>query len=240
MAPALLARLPSVARDVFARRAAVGDPPVQSVDDLFARVDDWLTSAVSDEAHGGFPGGRGALDWTDYVELQRRHIAILHALVLEFGPPPLALRGSLDAYERRFPPPVRYMGDGYEPHVDDVAGRLIYSLPVDSGFVGTLFAFPIAARDLDVLQRDPYRRAVLEVVAHTVLQRSMIRGSAEVTEGKFASLVDRILHASSRALRNEIARVERTHNICIDVSVSEVMARRGAARSADDADARVG
>ena len=67
--------------------------------------------------------------------------------------------------------PVRLMGDGYEPHVEQWGEQLSYSLPVDSGFVSFSFTFAIRQADLDVLLSDDYRRAVLEVIAHTLLQR---------------------------------------------------------------------
>lgn len=38
---------------------------------------------------------------------------------------------------------VRRMGDGYEPQVWQEGDRLIYSLPVESGFVSFDFTFDI-------------------------------------------------------------------------------------------------
>lgn len=123
-------------------------------------------------------------------------------------------------------PTRRLLGDGYEPHVDDVGGCLIYSLPVDSGFVGRSFSFPIAERDLGVLLADPYRRAVLEVVAHAVLQRSMGRGKPEVTESDFRRLVDAVLHSIADDLERTIATVSREHNTSVAVFVEAAMRRR--------------
>ena len=37
-------------------------------------------------------------------------------------------------------PTVHKLGDGYEPHVDEVDGQLVYSLPVDSSFVSDYIA----------------------------------------------------------------------------------------------------
>ncbi|MBK4366524.1 hypothetical protein JJQ04_21080, partial [Enterobacter hormaechei] len=45
----------------------------------------------------------------------------------------------------------RLMGDGYEPYVNKLNDRLIYSLPVESGFVSFYFEFDISQTDLDVL-----------------------------------------------------------------------------------------
>lgn len=230
---ALVAPLPDFARDEFVRRAASDQTPPQSAEDLFERVHGWAIGAGIAEGRGGFPGRRGTPGWTDYVELQRRNVAIFHALVDAFGEPPPSLTETFREYERDFPPPVRLMGEGYEPHVDDVAGRLVYSLPVDSGMVGVDFSFPIRQADLDVLLRDPHRRAVLEVVAHTVLQRSMTRGAAEVTEIEFGRIVERVLHSAAEELSAFIADVNRDHNVRVDHYVREAMARREAARSGE-------
>lgn len=121
---------------------------------------------------------------------------------------------------------VRLMGDGYEPHVDRHADRLIYSMPVDSGFVSLTFSFEIEDADLQVLLSDPYRRAVLEVVAHTVLQRSMIRGSPEVTQADFSSLLHWTLHGQPDALATRIAAVDRDHNTNVEHFVRAAMGRR--------------
>ena len=123
---------------------------------------------------------------------------------------------------------VRRLGEGYEPHVDEVDSRLIYGLPVDSGFFSAAFEFPITASDLERLLEDPYRRALLEVVAHTILQRSMIRGNPAVTEAEFAQITARILHSRPDDLAAYVASVERDHNINIDHFVSEAIRRRAA------------
>lgn len=223
---ALIAPLPPVARDEFARRAVHGGPLPQNAASLFEAVHDWAIGAGIAEGRGGYPGGRGKPDWSDYVRLQRKHVAIFHALEEVFGQPSLSLAKTFRDYERSFPPLVRRMGDGYEPHVDDVAGRLVYSLPVDSGFVGLSFSFPIIERDLDVLLADPYRRAVLEVVAHVVLQHSMLRGNPEVTELDFRQLLDAVLHSAASDLERTIATVDRTHHTSIAVFVEAALRRR--------------
>ena len=122
--------------------------------------------------------------------------------------------------------PVRRMGDGYEPHVDEEDGRLTYSLPVDSSFVSMSFSFEIQPIDLEVLLADPYRRAVLESVAHTVLQRSMIRGNPPVTPVAFAQLVSRILHGTPEELARIVAVIDRDHNIRTAYFVEQALARR--------------
>ncbi|QTF07546.1 hypothetical protein HC231_06125 [Brenneria izadpanahii] len=125
--------------------------------------------------------------------------------------------------------PIRRMGDGYEPHVDQFGERLTYSLPVDSGFVSFSFSFEIRQTDLDVLLCDDYRRAVLEVTAHTLLQRSTLKGNNRFTQSDFDSLVTDALHSGGDFLQAFIARVSRENNIAIDHYVKEVMNRRSAA-----------
>lgn len=123
---------------------------------------------------------------------------------------------------------VRRLGEGYEPHVDEADGRLLYGLPVDSGFFSAAFEFPITGSDLERLLQDPYRRALLEVIAHTMLQRSMIRGNPPVTEAEFAGIAAQILHSTSDDLAGYVASVAQDHNINIDHFVSEAMRRRNA------------
>ena len=224
VAEALLSQLPVFAREQFTRRAVIGSPP-NTIPALFAAVRSWLNGAGIAEGRGGYPGGRGKPGWRDYVAEQRRSIAVLRALVDTFGTPSDDTMNVLADHERSFPPAVRRMGDGYEPHVDDEAGRLIYSLPVDSGFVGLMFAYEIGERDLQVLLTDPYRRAVLEVVAHTVLQHSSLRGNREVTQLDFCRLLDRALHRTAGELAGLVEETGQQHNILIDHYVRQVMKR---------------
>jgi len=125
-------------------------------------------------------------------------------------------------------PTVRKLGEGYEPIVEDVDGRLVYSLPVDSSFVSVEFSFDIDQRDLDVLRSDPYRRAVLDSVAHTVLQRSMIRGNPTVGQEAFTELVSSVLHSTPAALQHYVAAINRDHHIRTAFYVEQTLARRGA------------
>ena len=222
---ALLAALPTFAQDEFRRRARANDQ-LGTAGDLFAVVQSWLVSAGIAEGRGGYPGGRGAPDWSDYVEEQRRSIAVFQALVYAFGEPSAETVATLKSYEEAFPASVQLMGDGWEPHVDDVAGRLIYSLPVQSSVVTTSFAFPIAPADLDVLRAERHRRAVLEVVAHTVLQRSMLRGAPEVTGQDFRDVLDRVLHGSVDELAAYVTRISREHGIAVERYAQAAMERR--------------
>jgi len=115
------------------------------------------------------------------------------------------------------------MGDGYEPHVDRLDDRLTYSLPVDSGIVSFSFTFDIFQADLDVLLANDYRRAVLYVIAHTLLQRSTTKGNDRFTQSDFDTLVANTLHSPSDILQTLIAQVSRENNIVIEHYVKQVM-----------------
>lgn len=225
---ALLATLPPFAQGEFRRRTQSGALPATAAE-MFQVVQSWINGTDIAEGRGGYPGGRGRSGWMQYVMEQRRHVELFQALVDAFGEAPSDGMRMLRAYEERFPPPLRRMGDGYEPHVDDVAGRLIYSLPVDSSFVSLSFSYEVEEADLQVLLADSSRRAVLEVVAHTVLQRSMIRGSREVKQADFRRLVDRVLHTPPDALAAFVAKIDRDHNISVEYFVRSAMARSKAA-----------
>ena len=121
---------------------------------------------------------------------------------------------------------VRRLGDGWEPHVDELADRLVYSLPVTSGHATVSFSFEIRRDDLDVLLTDPYRRAVLETVAHRTLQRSLVRGGEPVTRPAFADLVARVLHAEPSALASFAREFNREQHFATAFFVEQAMARR--------------
>ncbi|MCC2977912.1 hypothetical protein LK533_14650 [Sphingomonas sp. PL-96] len=94
------------------------------------------------------------------------------------------------------------------PHVDDVAGRLVYVLPVTSGTARTP-AFDIREADLRVLLAAPDRRAVLEARAERMLQRASIRRKPEVTPAMFRDLLDQVLHAPRADLATSNTRFDR-------------------------------
>ena len=212
---ALCAHLPALVRYAFPREVWRVEPPPHSAQEMFKRAKGRLISAGVAEGRGGYPGGRGKPGWCEYVEAQRRNVAVLRALVDAFGAPCASISETLRSYDESFPPTKRLMGEGYEPHVDDVAGRLIYSLPVESSIVSSSFYFPITAPDFEVLIDDPWRRAVLATVAHALLQRSMIRGEPEVTEIGFSHLIDGSLHSTAEELSDFIRDFNLIHNINI-------------------------
>lgn len=223
---ALLAPLPDFAQAELRRRTRASAPPGTAAE-MFGEIHAWLVGAGIAEGRGGYPGGRGKPGWTDYVEEQRRSVAVFRAVTDAWGEPPSRLAASIDDHDQRFPPSVRLQGDGWEPHVEDVAGRLIYEFPVASGHATGSFTFPIEARDLDVLLADPYRRAALEVVTHTVFQRSMIRGNPEVTEMAFHAIVAKVLHTTADELAGYLAAFDREHTMTAEHSIRQAMRRRG-------------
>lgn len=124
--------------------------------------------------------------------------------------------------------PVRLMGEGYEPWVECSGERMIYTLPVDSGFVSFCFTFEICQRDLDVLLSDDYRRAVLEITAHLLLQCSTLRGNDRFVQSDFDRLVLNTLHSKRSFLEAFITQIDREHNYCVSHFVKEAMKRRSA------------
>ena len=121
---------------------------------------------------------------------------------------------------------TRVMGEGYEPYVEQLGDKLIYSLPVESGFVSFHFEFDILQTDLDVLLSDHYRRAVLEVTAQTLLQRATLKGHKRFTQNDFDNLIATTLHASQEHLSAFISNINREHNISIEHYVNDIVNRR--------------
>ncbi|HBL4974247.1 hypothetical protein [Enterobacter cloacae] len=121
---------------------------------------------------------------------------------------------------------TRVMGAGYEPYVEKLGDKLIYSLPVESGFVSFYFEFDILKTDLDVLLSDHYRRAVLEVTAHTLLQHSTLKGHKRFTQNDFDNLIATTLHASQEHLSAFISQINREHNISIEHYVNDIVNTR--------------
>lgn len=121
---------------------------------------------------------------------------------------------------------TRVMGEGYKPCVEQLGDKLIYSLPVESGFVSFHFEFDILQIDLEVLLSDHYRRAVLEVSAHTLLQRSTLKGHKRFTQNDFDNLIATTLHASQEHLSAFISEINREHNISIEHYVNDIVNRR--------------
>ena len=123
-------------------------------------------------------------------------------------------------------PPSRRIGDGWEPHVDEVGDELTYSIPVASGIVDGSFSFSITGDDLAVLLAEPYRRLVLQHSLHTLLQRTMMRGGdPSMTQQGFREVADLVLAAPVDEVERFIDRVDAANNIALRVFVDRDLER---------------
>ena len=101
---------------------------------------------------------------------------------------------------------VHHLGTGYEAHVDDVNGKLIYSLPVESSTVTLNFEFEIKPSDLQILKADIYRYAALYQILHARLQSTFglsLVGVAKprtFTQQEFEVVVNSVLHSTQYEL----------------------------------------
>lgn len=230
---ALLAPLPDDMQTELRRRMT---PPLPvTTTQLLKRIAGLLSSAGIAEGRGGYPGGLAGPGWSAYAAGQRRGVAMFRAVAAAWGDPPADLADMIDEYDRNFPPPVRLLGDGWEPHVETIAGRYIYAFPVTSGHATFDVDFPIRQADLGVLLSDPYRRAVLEVVTHTVFQRAAVPGNAAASQAGFDAMVERVLHGPADALAAYLEAFNRDQHIRTDVFIRQAMARYAAAAQEGEA-----
>jgi len=81
---------------------------------------------------------------------------------------------------------------------------------------------------LDVLLSVHYRRAVLEVTAHTLLQRSTLKGHDRITQHNFDELVFNTLHTTQEQLQEFISKFNREYRILIEHYVNEIVIQRTA------------
>ncbi|MFN4097211.1 MAG: hypothetical protein ACK4GG_10620 [Sphingomonas sp.] len=123
-------------------------------------------------------------------------------------------------------PPGRLLGTGWEPHVDEIDGRLVYSIPVASGHMDYDFEFEIGASDLTVLVEQPYRRTVLFMLLHKLLQDSTLPGYPTVSLADFRCLADKILFGSDDAVADLIETMSTEHNMGLQLYIDEEMQRQ--------------
>lgn len=71
---------------------------------------------------------------------------------------------------------ARLVGEGWALGVFQQDGGLVLGIPVESGHRSFGFEFAISARDLAVLESDPYRRKALDFILHETLQPRLTRG----------------------------------------------------------------
>lgn len=121
---------------------------------------------------------------------------------------------------------IRLMGEGYEPCVNKLGNQLFYSIPVESGFASYDFTFEINQNDLNILLSDDYRRAVLEIIAHELLQFSKTRKNSNFSQSDFNQLIMNTLHASSNDLQTFIEQIGKKYNISINSCVKNIMNKR--------------
>lgn len=121
---------------------------------------------------------------------------------------------------------IRLMGEGYEPCVNKLGNQLLYSIPVESGFASYDFIFEINQNDLNILLSDDYRRAVLEIIAHELLQFSKTRKNSNFSQSDFNQLIMNTLHASSNDLQTFIEQIGKKYNISINSYVKNIMNKR--------------
>lgn len=119
----------------------------------------------------------------------------------------------------------QWLGDGWEPQVVEENGEYFYSVPVESGFVSRDFTFTVSQADLQVLLADGYRRAALEVVGHAVLQQTMVRGHAPLSQEQFAALCMALLHAAPHEVEATIDGADVDHNMATRRYIRDLMQR---------------
>lgn len=108
-------------------------------------------------------------------------------------------------------------------------GKLVYSLTVESGFVSCDFSFEIEARDRDILIADPYRRAVLYNVLHTLLQNtfgSSGQPPSKFTQRQFRKVTSVVLFSRDSDLEQYVQKFSADHNIALEIYVAKQMARK--------------
>jgi len=128
---------------------------------------------------------------------------------------------------------IHHLGTGYEPHVDEADGKLIYSLPVDSSFVTLSFSFEIHWRDLEILKSDSYRYVALHLILHRLLQNTFGPHLAQngieparFTQNQFRNVVDDILHTDGTKLKNYVQKFSKDQNLALEIQITSHLDRR--------------
>ncbi len=65
---------------------------------------------------------------------------------------------------------VHHLGEGWQPHVDEIDGKLIYSIPVESSFVSISYEFEITKEDLFLLKESSEKYKLLFDSLHSEIQ----------------------------------------------------------------------
>ena len=99
---------------------------------------------------------------------------------------------------------ARLVGEGWELGVFQQAGGLVLGIPVESGHRSFGFEFAISARDLAVLESDPYRRKALDFILHETLQPRLTRGDHAGLAPEVQPIIATVLHGSDAQLEQQI------------------------------------
>lgn len=99
----------------------------------------------------------------------------------------------------------RVVGEGWELGVFREGWRLYMGIPVDSGFKNHAFEFDITARDLEVLERDAFRRRALDLILHEQLQPRLTRGDFSDAEAEVRPIIAKVLHGTDADVKAAIA-----------------------------------
>lgn len=116
---------------------------------------------------------------------------------------------------------IHHLGSGWEPHVDEINSKLIYSIPVGSSFVSLDFKFEIKPVDLEVLKSNLYRYSLLYISLHTLLQNMFGPSSVssglppKFTQEEFDQVVKVVLHSSDDDVKIFISNFDKDHNISL-------------------------
>lgn len=120
---------------------------------------------------------------------------------------------------------VHFLGTVWEPQVHEVDGKLIYSIPVESGVVSRDFEFEIEAIDLEVLKNDIRRYATLYYALHTLLQNTFGIGQKpkEFSQDEFYKVVSSVLHTTDESLQSFIESFSKSHHISLQVYIDQYL-----------------
>jgi hypothetical protein len=118
---------------------------------------------------------------------------------------------------------IHHFCSDYEGKIEEIDGKLKYSLVVESSFVSLAFSFDIENRDFDVLKKDQYRNAALFHLMHTLLQSTLGPDLAATgkkptnfSQEQFRFIASRLLFSSELELKQFIDEFSVRHNIKLE------------------------
>lgn len=99
---------------------------------------------------------------------------------------------------------ARLVGEGWALGVFQQDGGLVLGIPAESGHRSFGFEFAISARDLAVLESDPYRRKALDFILHETLQPRLTRGDHAGLAPEVQPIIATVLHGTQTQLEQAI------------------------------------